>query len=264
MTNCTFQAESPGHLVTPEQLDMLYARYQLSGQFVMGKEVLEVACGPGLGLGYLHSKGAKVLGIDISKRNIAIATSHYKGRYNIFLEQLDIEGLPIVKDTCDVLLCLEAIYYLKKPSAFLDATYRRLKAGGYFIISMPNKLAPGFIPSPLANWYPEAETLGYSLKAMNWEDIIIYGGFPIKAESLSKAIPWGSKWLGKVPGGKLAKAFLNKKLFGRTIHLEKEILPEIVDKMQYHFEQIPLGINNPRYKIIYAVCKKGEQSNAKQ
>jgi len=257
MKDCTFQAESPGHLVTPEQLDMIYARYQLAGQYANGKEVLEVACGPGLGLGYLQSKGAKVLGLDISKDNIKRLKNHYANRTDIYWETLDIEGFPIVVDTCDTLLCLEAIYYFDKPINFLDACYRRLKPEGTIIISLPNKNAPGFIPSPLANWYPDAEVLGYTLKAMGWVSVNIYGGFPIKAESLHKVIPIGSKWLGRIPGGKLIKNYLNKRVFGRTIKLESEILPEVVDSTNYHFEPIPKGINNPRYKILYAVCKKG-------
>jgi cyclopropane fatty-acyl-phospholipid synthase-like methyltransferase len=51
--NFTPVTELPGSMVTREQLARLYHRYHTAGRYAAGKRVLEVACGAGLGLGYL-------------------------------------------------------------------------------------------------------------------------------------------------------------------------------------------------------------------
>ena len=45
--------EQVGDLISREALSMVYSRYRFAAQFCAGKRVLEVACGPGVGLGYL-------------------------------------------------------------------------------------------------------------------------------------------------------------------------------------------------------------------
>ena len=56
--NYTSVTELPGNKGSKEQLARLYQRYHFALQFSKEKDVLEVACGGGLGLGYL-AKSAK-------------------------------------------------------------------------------------------------------------------------------------------------------------------------------------------------------------
>ena len=58
----TTVTELPGSGATSEQLAMLYARYALAAGFSRGKDVVEVACGPGIGLGYLARWARRVVG----------------------------------------------------------------------------------------------------------------------------------------------------------------------------------------------------------
>ena len=53
--------EMPGNKATKENIEMLYTRYKWASQFIEGKDVLEVACGAGQGLGYLAKKAKKVV-----------------------------------------------------------------------------------------------------------------------------------------------------------------------------------------------------------
>ncbi len=48
----TTVTEVPGNQVTQEQLERMFHRYCFASNFAEGKDVLEVACGAGLGLGY--------------------------------------------------------------------------------------------------------------------------------------------------------------------------------------------------------------------
>ena len=59
--------EQVGDLISQEALSMVYSRYRFASQFCAGKRVLEVACGPGLGLGYLAKQATLVVGGDYTK-----------------------------------------------------------------------------------------------------------------------------------------------------------------------------------------------------
>lgn len=66
--NYTKVTELPDYKITREQLARLYQRYRFALKFCKDKEVLEVACGGGMGLGYLASVSKKVVGGDIDKK----------------------------------------------------------------------------------------------------------------------------------------------------------------------------------------------------
>lgn len=61
----TSVTEITGCNVTSEQLQRMYARYRFASELCDDKEVLEVACGSGQGLGYLAKKAKRVVGGDI-------------------------------------------------------------------------------------------------------------------------------------------------------------------------------------------------------
>lgn len=70
--------ESPNLKATQEQLERLYQRYHFARQFAKDKDVLEVACGSGIGLGYLAKVAHRVVGVDIEEKNVESARSCYK------------------------------------------------------------------------------------------------------------------------------------------------------------------------------------------
>lgn len=53
MVDYSTVTEIPGNKISKEQLTRLYHRYHFASLFCKGKDVLEVACGGGMGLGYL-------------------------------------------------------------------------------------------------------------------------------------------------------------------------------------------------------------------
>lgn len=58
------ETEIPGIKVSWDQLQIICHRYYFASKFVLGKRVLEVGCGPGLGLGYLSRNTKQVVGGD--------------------------------------------------------------------------------------------------------------------------------------------------------------------------------------------------------
>ena len=99
--------ETPGTGATEEQLAMMYSRYRWAADHAIGKEVLDVACGAGMGLGLLASGARRVVGADYSEALLQTAAAHYgKG---VRLVRLDAHGLPFREASFDVALLFEAI-----------------------------------------------------------------------------------------------------------------------------------------------------------
>lgn len=64
--------ETPDTKASSEQLTRLYTRYRFASEFCKDKDVLEVACGAGLGLGYLARFAKRVVGGDYDEKNSKI------------------------------------------------------------------------------------------------------------------------------------------------------------------------------------------------
>jgi ubiquinone/menaquinone biosynthesis C-methylase UbiE len=149
--------EHPGIRITRESLAMLLSRYSFASEFCKGKEVLEVACGAGMGLGLLASQADRIVGGDLSESLLRRAQQHYRNR--IPLLRLDAQSLPLSSASFDVILLFEAIYYLADPPAFLRECRRVLRPSGVILICAVNPEIPGFNPSPFSIRYFRASEL---------------------------------------------------------------------------------------------------------
>jgi len=73
-TDYTSVTEIAGSKVSNEQLLRMAHRYHFAAGFCAGKDVLEVACGAGVGLGYLAKFAKRVVGGDIDQKSPEIRT----------------------------------------------------------------------------------------------------------------------------------------------------------------------------------------------
>lgn len=143
--------ELSGSYVSQEQIDRICNRYYWAGKYCINKDVLEVACGMGQGLGYL-SKIAKSLNAgDYSKKILKIAQEHYGNR--IALSQFDAQNMPYKNNSMDVRILFEAIYYLSSVEKFISECRRLLRDGGKVLIATANKNLYDFNPSPYSYKY---------------------------------------------------------------------------------------------------------------
>ena len=94
---------------------------------------LEVGCAAGEFSSLLTRKGAKVLGIDLSKRAIEEAVSRYPGTK---FRQGDLTALN--EGTFDAIFAFEVIEHVTSPVVFLKAAANRLNSRGFLILSTPN------------------------------------------------------------------------------------------------------------------------------
>lgn len=233
---------------------MLYTRYHLASQFSSGKDVLEVACGAGIGLGYLAKRARKVVGGDYSESLLRCVQSHYRSR--VPLLRLDARQLPFSDTSFDTVVLFEAIYYLSNPGKFLDECRRVLRPNGVLLICSANKDWSGFSPSSFSTRYfsvPELYGLlnGASFRAE------LFGAFPVVPESnfgkfvsLVRALAVEMHLIPKTMRG---KEFLKRIFYGPLV----ELRPELEEGMAKPTPLVSLPIDSPisSYKVIYAVAR---------
>lgn len=123
---------------TPEALFREHeARYLFAGQFVEGKDVLDVACGTGMGTSYLLTAGARSCrGVDIDGSTVAYAEASYP---RCSFGVCDATALNLPDRSVDVVVSFETIEHLEEPRRLVLESHRVLREGGLLICSTPNR-----------------------------------------------------------------------------------------------------------------------------
>jgi ubiquinone/menaquinone biosynthesis C-methylase UbiE len=249
--------EVPGNKASREQIERLFHRYHFASTFCQGKDVLEVACGAGMGLGYLEQVANRVVGGDIDEEILIYARGHYQGRNKIEIRQLDAQQLPFGDKSFDVVLFYEAIYYLAQPEKFIEEAHRVLRSKGVLIICSANKEWADFNPSPFGQKYFSAPEM-FQLLGQKFSDIQIYGAFFAKEDSMKakmiSLIKRAAIKLHLMPRTMKGKQLFKRLFFGRLAPLPAEIEKGLAEYIP------PLAISkesrNPQYRVLYAVAWK--------
>lgn len=244
--------ETPGVGATAEQLSAIYTRYHFAARHVAGKDVLEVACGVGNGLGYLARFARRVVGGDIEDSNVHIAQDTYRDDEHIEIHKMDAHSLPFPDRSFDVVLLFEAIYYLQDCQKFLAEAYRVLRPGGKLLVSTVHPGWPGFNRSPLSHTYYGCEELRALARAAGLEPTIYVGFAASPQTKLGSAVSLLRRLAVKlrlVPRSMRGKTLLKRLFYGRL-----EPIPRIVDEFTGRLE--PLLIVDSEtpvdgYKFLY-------------
>jgi len=246
--------EIPGDQGTREQLERMFHRYHFAAIFCSGKEVLEVACGAGQGLGYLASKAKRLVGGDYTKSLVNLAKDYYRDRVEV--QQLDAHQLPFGDKSFDVVILYEAIYYLAKPEGFFQEARRVLRNGGVLLVATVNKDWSEFNPSPFSILYFSVPEL-HELLVKNGFNVEFYGAFLTLSKGFKDKIVGFLKrtavTLHLIPKTMKGKEFLKRIFWGKLIPLP----PEIKDGMTEYIPPLPISHDAPNieYKVIYAVAR---------
>ena len=254
-TDFTTVTEVPGSMATREQLARLYHRYHTAADYSAGKRVLEVACGAGLGLGYLAPTASSVVDDDYTENLLRIAQSNYRGR--VPLVRLDAHHLSFCSHAFDLVVFFEAIYYLGQAEQFIAESRRVLSDGGTLLIGTVNKDWSEFTHSLFSTRYFSVPELRDLLIQEGFADLEFFGAFPVAAASLKQKIVSLVR--------RLAVAFnLVPKTLGGREHLKRlfygsltPLKPEVEDGMAdlYPLNPIASECPNSQYKILYAVAR---------
>lgn len=247
--------EVPGAAANAEQLAMLHTRYGWAGKMVVNQEVLEVACGSGVGLGHLAARAKRVVGGEYDPKLTEIARQQYDGRIEV--KGMDAHSLPFPDASFDVVLLFEAIYYLQQPEVFIREARRVLRPGGSLLICSANCERPDFNVSPYSVQYFSATDLR-ELLVQNGFRANLYAGFPTKPgdwkDHVRQACRAAAVKLRLVPKTMKWKARWKRLIFGKLQKLPAAIgseLPSIEPLVP-----IDRGRSVPGYKVLYAIGQR--------
>jgi SAM-dependent methyltransferase len=241
-----------GVAITREAASMMWTRYATAADRAAGKDVLEVGCGTGQGVGYLARQARRVVGGDYTLPLVQQAERH-QGTHARFV-CLDGQKLPFADASFDLVLLYEVIYYLPDASAFVRECRRVLRPGGTLIVTTANRERDSFNPSPFSHRYYAASEFGALLGTEGFRTEV-YGAFPDEpAGPLGQAIGQIRRVavaLHLIPETMRAKELLKRLFYGKLVTLGSE-LPEGVAERE---PLVPLDGTAPApgYKVIYAI-----------
>jgi ubiquinone/menaquinone biosynthesis C-methylase UbiE len=248
--------EQPGQAISLEQLDRTQHRYLWCADYASGKDVLEAACGSGLGLPYLASKARSLIAGDIDPELLIKARRMAPG---CRIEHFPAEKLPVPDNSMDCVILLEAIYYLKSTEMFVRECQRVLRPGGMVLIVSANKDLFDFTPSPLSTRYLGVSELNELFLLHGFRTEFFGYGDTTKVPRRQRYLRFG-KWLASklqlVPGSLQKRASLKRLYFGQLTKMPERILP--LPPGGKYVMPSPLASDRPdkRYKVIYAAARK--------
>ncbi len=217
--------EQPWQGATRRQMAMLRTRYGWAAEHAAGRDVLEVACGAGMGLGWLAKRARRVEAGDIELDHCRIARETYRGQANIRVERMDALDLPFNESTFDVVLLFEALYYLSDVPQFLAEARRVLRPAGRLLISMVNSEGSGFHASPLHTRYWTAAELVEALAQAGFA-ARVSAAFPeADAGGIRNRLKAAAVQYGCMPRTMRGKAVLKRIFYGRLERIPPRLGP---------------------------------------
>ena len=150
----------PLHMFNPIRIeyitDKIKKKFKLQnqkGNYLKGLDILDIGCGGGLISEPLARLGAKVTGIDASKKNIVVAKLHAKKNglpinyINISPENLkDIEKF-------DIILNLEIVEHVNDVNLYIKSCYKLLKKNGLMFTATLNRSFISYIKAIIGAEY---------------------------------------------------------------------------------------------------------------
>jgi SAM-dependent methyltransferase len=239
--------------VSAEQIERMHHRYTWAANLSVGRDVAEVACGSGPGLGLLAGSAKSLEAGDLSPGILTRARRHYGSR--VALETFGAEALPYGDVSKDVLILFEAIYYLNDASRFIAECRRVLRPGGKVLIATANKDLADFNPSPYSHRYYGVVELA-ELFARHGFACEFFGYLSTETVSLKQRLLRPVKrlvvQLGLMPRTMAGKRLLKRIVFGPQVPMPAELKPDA-------------GVYNPptalahdqpdlHHKVIYCVA----------
>ena len=246
--------ELAGDEVSIEQVERICRRYYWAGEYCRGKDVLEVACGTGQGVGYLAGLSRSVMAGDVSEAILAIAARHYKDRFSF--RQFDAHRMPFDASTFDVILICEAIYYLQDLDRFFAECKRILRPQGVLLIVTANKDLFDFNASPHSFRYLGVQELNSELGRFGFA-CEFFGDTPVQEVSYRqralRPVKMIASRLGLIPKTTSGKKLLKRLVFGGLVKMPAEIRADTCS----HASPRPLDPGAPDigHKVIFCAAR---------
>ena len=242
--------ELAGDEVSREQVERLARRYYWAGEYCREKDVLEVACGTGQGVGYLATLARSVTAGDFSPALLDIARRHYGERFDF--RRFDAQQMPFLAQSFDVVLIFEALYYIPDVERFFDECRRVLRPGGVVLVSTANKDLFDFNPSPHSTRYLGVVELDDTMRRHGFVPEF-FGDTPVAAVSarqqLLRPVKAFAAKSGLIPKSMAAKKLLKRFVFGGLVPMPPEITATTAEQVQ----PVPIqaGVADRAHKVLF-------------
>ena len=132
----------PLHDLNPARLKYVADRCSLPGS-----TVLDVGCGGGILAESMASCGARVTGIDIAPKVLAVAQSHLSvSGLDVEYREATVEAFADESPAAfDVITCMELLEHVPDPESVVNAAARTVKPGGSVFFSTLNRTPLAFV-----------------------------------------------------------------------------------------------------------------------
>ncbi len=246
--------ELPGSMVSNEQLCRVYNRYYWTALNCKDCDVLEVACGSGVGVGFVDQYAKTITAGDFSNEVLEYARKHYGSRFDF--HQFDAQEIPFENDSFDVVVIHEALYYVPDAQKFVSEARRVLRKGGRLLVTNSNKDLFDFNPSPHSYVYHGVVELTKLLADQGFETKF-WGSQPVSdaglVQKLTRPLKRLAVWSGLMPKTMRSKEFLKRLIFGKLVQLPAEVSQDMAKVEQLK----PLTSGEPcrTHKIIYCIAE---------
>lgn len=246
-------AENPGEGVTKEQISMFVTRYNFAAKYSLNKKIIEIACGPGIGLEYLSTVAKEVYAGDIDTNLLKIAKT--KENEKIKILEIDAQNIPFENNSFDTVILLESIYFIPNSSLFLKEAQRILKKQGNLVLTFPNIFWSKFNKSPFAFKYYTVNEIRDTLNMLGF-DTCAYVAFKDKDRGLKgRVIDVIWKFAVRynlIPTSNELKSKLKKIFVGTVDKLPESIFP--YSGTESEMIKLEDGQESPKeFRIIYIV-----------
>ena len=124
------------HQINPLRLEFINERAPLEG-----KKVLDMGCGGGILSESMATRGARVTGIDMGEKPLAVAKLHIKeSGLEVDYRQTTAEALAIEEPkSFDIITCMEMVEHVPNPASVINACSRLVRPGGELFFSTINR-----------------------------------------------------------------------------------------------------------------------------
>lgn len=139
-----------------------------------GSIVVELGCGPGIPTGQIVAEHNRLVGVDVSRSQLALARTNIPSAHFVLADMSDIEFRP---ESVDAVLAFYSLIHVPREhhTRVLDSVNRWLRPGGVFAVNM----VAGDNPGGFDGWIDDVQMYWSGFDAQTNVALVSSAGFEI-------------------------------------------------------------------------------------
>ncbi len=113
--------------------------YEYARQYITGKNVADIGCGPAYGSSDMAKYATSVTGVDYSQETIDDNAKQHASVKNLSFVRSVVPPINLLDESMDVVTAFQFIEHIHDQAGFIKDVYRVLKPGGVFLCTTPNE-----------------------------------------------------------------------------------------------------------------------------